>query len=183
MNGKKKLRSGWYRNSFPSIGYTPNEFMIFKSTHTKIFLMMCLLFYSRSSIAQASNPLTSIDTFFEGFYLRDSLLIQSEVTVDTELFRAGNSEEKIPFREAISMKKFIRMVTSRPEKLIWEELQVEPVVYQDQNLAVVWMPFRFYLDQKVLHCGYNLFTLFWNGNTWLITQVSDTGTMNCTVNN
>lgn len=155
--------------------------MIFKSIYTKMFLMMCLLFYSRSSIAQASNPLTSIDAFFEGFHLRDSLLIQSVVTADAQLFRTGNSEEKIPFREAMSMKKFIRMVTSRPEKPIWEERQGEPVVHQDQNLAVVWVPFRFYLDQKVLHCGYNLFTLFWNGNTWLITQVSDTGTMNCTV--
>lgn len=79
------------------------------------------------------------------------------------------------------MKKFIRMVTSRPEKPIWEERQGEPVMHQDQNLAVVWVPVRFYLDQKVLHCGYNLFTLFWNRNTWLITQVSDTETMNCTV--
>ena len=143
--------------------------------------MMCLLFYSRSSIAQASNPLTSIDAFFEGFDQRDSLLIQSVVTVGAQLFRTGNSEEKITFREAMSMKKFIRMVTSRSEKPIWEELQGEPVVHQDQNLAVVWVPVRFYLDQKVLHCGYNLFTLFWNGNTWLITQVSDTETMNCTV--
>jgi len=73
------------------------------------------------------------------------------------------------------------MVTSRSEKPIWEERQGEPVVHQDQKLALVWVPFRFYLDQKVLHCGYNLFTLFWNGNTWLITQVSDTRAMNCTV--
>ena len=111
----------------------------------------------------------------------NTLTLFSVMTADAQLFRTGNSEEKIPFREAMSMKKFIRMVTSRPEKPIWEERQGEPVVHQDQNLAVVWVPVRFYLDQKVLHCGYNLFTLFWNGNTWLITQVSDTETMNCTV--
>ena len=91
--------------------------------------MMCLLFYSRSSIAQASNPLTSIETFFKGFHLRDSLLIQSVVTVDAQLFRTGNSEEKIPFREAMPMKKFIRMVTSRPEKPIWEERQGESLLF------------------------------------------------------
>ena len=60
-------------------------------------------------------------TFFEGFDLHDSLLIQSVVTVGAQLYRTGNSEEKIPFREAMSIKKFIRMVTSRSEKPIWEE--------------------------------------------------------------
>ena len=79
------------------------------------------------------------------------------------------------------MDQFISSLTSRPIKPLWEERLGEPTVHQDHNIAVIWVPFQFYLDQKLRHCGYNLFTLFWNWTNWMITQISDTGTKNCTV--
>ena len=155
--------------------------MIFKNKQLWVLLMMSVLFYSQYSFAQTSNPLTAVDTFFEGFHKRDSVMIQSVVPADAQLFRTGNTKDGAPFRKVMTMERFNRSVTSRPEKPIWKEQQGKPILHQDQNLAVVWMPFRFYLDQKLRHCGYNLFTLFWNGDTWLITEVSDTGTTDCTV--
>lgn len=125
------------------------------------------------------DPYTAVSTFFEGFHERDSLKLLGVVTPDTQLYRTGNTREGVPFREAGLIQDFIRSVVSRPASPVWEERLGEPVVHQDQNLAVVWVPFRFYLDQKLRHCGYNLFTLFWNGNQWVITQLSDTGTRTC----
>ena len=117
--------------------------MIFKNKQLCVLLMMSVLFYSQYSFAQVSNPLNTVDTFFEGFHKRDSIMIQSVVTADAQLFRTGNAKDGAPFRKVMTMERFIRSVTSRPEKPIWKEQQGKPILHQDQNLAVVWMPFRF----------------------------------------
>jgi hypothetical protein len=90
--------------------------MIFKNKQLCVLLMMSVLFYSQYSFAQVSNPLNTVDTFFEGFHKRDSIMIQSVVTADAQLFRTGNAKDGAPFRKVMTMERFIRSVTSRPEK-------------------------------------------------------------------
>ena len=43
-----------------------------------------------------------------------------------------------------------------------------------QNLAIIWVPFQFYLDGKFSHQGHNFFLLFWNSVHWEILYLSDT---------
>ena len=153
--------------------------MILKNKRTRAILITGLFFCWGVSLSQYTDPLLAIDSFFEGFHQRDSLKLQAVMDEDTQLFIKCNSKDRIPFREAMSMKQFISSLTSRPEQPIREERQVRLIVHQDQNLAVVWLPFCFCFDQKTQYCGYNSFTLSWNGNTWLITEISDIEFMNC----
>lgn len=49
----------------------------------------------------------------------------------------------------------------------------DPVVHIDQDLAVVWAPYRFMAKGRVHHCGTDVFTLAKLDGRWLIVGVSD----------
>ena len=44
----------------------------------------------------------------------------------------------------------------------------------DGNLASVWTPYEFYLDNNFSHCGVNSFQLFNNNGNWEIIYIVDT---------
>jgi hypothetical protein len=48
------------------------------------------------------------------------------------------------------------------------------VVRQDDSLAWVYTPYRFYVDGKLNHCGVNLFTLVQHQSKWMIVSIADT---------
>jgi hypothetical protein len=48
------------------------------------------------------------------------------------------------------------------------------------DLAVVWAPFDFLVDDKVEHCGTDLFNLVRQNGQWLIASVADTSRNDCT---
>ena len=143
-------------------------------------LLFCVLFSFTSLIfAQQTSPVTSLTTFFEGFHARDSIKIKSVLAPYALLFRTSNSKDGTPSRSEMKISSFIKAVTTRPDTPVWLEQLGTPIVNQHQNLALVWVPFQFFRDEVISHCGYNSFTMFWNGNKWLITSISDTGTTDC----
>lgn len=60
-----------------------------------------------------------------------------------------------------------------------EERIHDPLVRIDNDLAVVWAPFDFYVDGKVNHCGTDLFNLVRQDGHWLIASVADTSRNTC----
>jgi hypothetical protein len=62
-----------------------------------------------------------------------------------------------------------------------EERIHDPLVRIDNDLAVVWAPFDFYVDGKVNHCGTDLFNLVRQDGQWLIASVADTSRNTCSV--
>ena len=49
----------------------------------------------------------------------------------------------------------------------------DPQVHIDNDLAVVWAPYRFSVDGRVGHCGTDVFTLGRIDGRWLIIGLSD----------
>jgi hypothetical protein len=60
-----------------------------------------------------------------------------------------------------------------------EERIHDPLVRIDNDLAVVWAPFDFYVDGQVNHCGTDLFNLVRQDGQWLIASVADTSRNTC----
>lgn len=67
----------------------------------------------------------------------------------------------------------------RPEPARIEERIHDPLVRIDNDLAVVWAPFDFFVDGKIDHCGTDLFNLVRVDGKWLIASVADTGRKTC----
>ena len=69
----------------------------------------------------------------------------------------------------------------RPGTTQIEERIHDPLVRIDNDLAMVWAPFQFFMDGKVDHCGTDLFNLVRKDGKWLIASVADTGRKDCAV--
>lgn len=68
---------------------------------------------------------------------------------------------------------FLKVVASRPEGQVWKERLLGYEVVSDGNLAHVWTPYRFYVDEKFSHCGANSFTLVYTDESWKILNIID----------
>lgn len=60
-----------------------------------------------------------------------------------------------------------------------EERIHDPLIKIDNDLAVVWAPFDFYVDGKVNHCGTDLFNMVRQNGEWRIASIADTSRDDC----
>ena len=145
----------------------------------KKIILIGLMVCSTPFFAQEpSHPMEAVERFFTAFHAKDSLGMQAVMHPKARLLRAAIRNKQSVVVEN-NIEKFIRAVATRNASPTWEEQLGEPVVQQDQNLATVWVPFRFFLGGKSSHCGVNAFTLVWNGKNWMIVSLIDTGTIDC----
>lgn len=124
------------------------------------------------------NPMESVERFFQAFHEKDSLGMQQLMSPKARLLRSTLRNGRAVVQEN-DLNRFIRAVATRKDSPKWEERLGQPIVQQHLNLATVWVPFRFYLDNTLSHCGYNAFSLAWNGQRWQILSLIDTGTKDC----
>jgi hypothetical protein len=68
---------------------------------------------------------------------------------------------------------FIKAIGSRPDADKWEERLLDYKVKIDGNLAHVWTPYEFWLNDKFSHCGANAFTLAKTDEGWKIVHLID----------
>lgn len=68
---------------------------------------------------------------------------------------------------------------SKPGKEQIEERIHDPLIKIDNDLAVVWAPFDFYVDGKVNHCGTDLFNMVRQDGEWRIASIADTSRKDC----
>ena len=143
----------------------------------RIFLKL-LFFFSFSFAQNKPNPLETVERFFSAFHAKDSVEMQAVFHPKARLLRSGIKDNQ-PVVVENNIEKFIRAVATRKDSPRWEERLGQAVIQQDQNLATLWVPFRFYLDNTLSHCGVNAFTMVWNGTSWQILSLIDTGTKDC----
>ena len=141
----------------------------------KIILIGLMVCSTRLFAQEPSHPMETVVRFFTAFHAKDSLGMQEVMHPKARLLRAAVRNKQSVVVEN-NIEQFIRAVATRNASPTWEEQLGEPIVQQDQNLATIWVPFRFYLGGKLSHCGVNAFTLVWNGNNWMILSLIDTGT-------
>ena len=145
----------------------------------KKIILIGLMVCSTPLFAQdPSHPMETIERFFTAFHAKDSLGIQEVIHPKARLLRAAVRNKQSVVVEN-NIEQFIRAVATRNASPTWEEQLGEPIVQQDQNIATVWVPFRFFLGGKLSHCGVNAFTLVVDGTSWKILSLIDTGTKYC----
>ena len=72
-----------------------------------------------------------------------------------------------------------RLPTTGTTKL--EERLHDPLVRIDNDIAVVWVPYLFFIDGQVDHCGTDLINLIRRDGRWLISGIADNSRKDCLV--
>ena len=57
-----------------------------------------------------------------------------------------------------------------PERFV--ETQGRPAIETDGDMAMVWAPYRFTVDGKLSHCGYNHYSLVRDAGRWKIASIA-----------
>ena len=141
--------------------------------------LLWVALYSTLSIGQERpSPYTAVESFFAAFHAKDSTGMQQLISPKARLMRSTLNNGQ-PIVQENDIKRFIRAVATRKDTPVWEERLGKPVVQKHQNLATVWVPFKFFLGNRLSHCGYNSFVLSWSGQCWQIVSLIDTGTKEC----
>lgn len=145
----------------------------------KYFITILLIGISLTIYGQKRpNPMESVERFFQAFHEKDSLGMQQVMSPKARLMRSTIKNGQAIVKES-DINRFIWVVATRKDVPVWEERLGKPILQQHLNLATVWIPFRFYLDNNLSHCGYNAFTLSWDGQQWTILSLIDTRTEDC----
>lgn len=144
-----------------------------------IFLFASLFNVAFAEEMQAQRDvMKQVNSLFAAMKTGDSTAVRQLFTEDaglkTVFTREG--ESKIMITE---LQRFLEVIGT-PHPTPFDERIYNVDIRIDGELAVVWAPYKFYLGDKLSHCGVNIFHLIRKGEKWLIFEIVDTRrTKNC----
>lgn len=146
-------------------------FFFFAAAAAFSFLLSSL----HAATAEQQAVLAPVNALFEGMTKRDAEAIKKPLLPGGAmvLMRDGKPTQ-------VTFEAFAAAV-GKPGTTHIEERIHDPLVRVDHDLAVVWAPFEFLEDGKVVDCGTDLFNLVHTDGKWLIASVADTGRKDCSV--
>lgn len=139
-------------------------------------LFSMVLFPMQGKAQQSEDEKTiikAIQQMFNGMRAGDSSMISAVFVHDARMGTAAkNREGKVVLREG-SLERFLTQMAT-PHDQVYDEKIWSYEVRIDGPLAYVWTDYTFYLGEKPLHCGYNVFELVKFAEGWKITSIVDT---------
>lgn len=139
----------------------------------KFLIFLALFSLSSSIFAQNSNPKKVVDDFFTAFHAKDTLTLKQLCYPNIVMRTLANTKEGNKLREE-KFDLFLNSIASIPNNMIIFEKLLDYKVEIDGNLAHVWTPYEFYVNDKLSHIGANAFTLYNDNGKWQIIHLIDT---------
>ena len=111
-----------------------------------------------------------VEKFFEGLNAKDTGLIRSTLYKDVELATVVKGSKPVKVE---SVEHFLESV-ARTKDMDLEERISNYEIMMDEEMAIVWAPYRFYVNGQLSHCGVNALTLILTEKGWRIHNIIDT---------
>lgn len=142
----------------------------------KVFFALAFIIISAKTHAQSDNEQIkkTVETFFEGMYKRDTMLINSILNKDCTLNSVSIKPNQPASHKLESITGFLKSISNIPASTKLEERLLEHKIQIDEALAIDWTPYEFYVNEKLSHKGTNVFTLIKTENKWKIIAIIDT---------
>ena len=143
----------------------------------KLILLFVWLLTSNIMTAQESEKKAiqkTIETFFDGFHQRDSILIKQTVSENIIVQTIGKNKEGNSVIRNEDFGKFLKSIASIPDTLQFKEKLMSFNIQVDGAMANAWTSYEFWMNNTFHHCGVNSFQLFKDENAWKIIYLIDT---------
>jgi len=140
----------------------------------KTYITIFLLIIGFSARAQKQDVQKTIEFFFEAFHQKDSVKLKSVCSDKMILQSISESKTKGNKLSDETAKEFYKSIASIPSNVKFQEKILSYNIQIDGNMAHVWAPYEFYLNDKLSHSGVNTFTLFKENDVWKIIYLIDT---------
>ncbi|MFD0761403.1 nuclear transport factor 2 family protein [Lutibacter aestuarii] len=141
----------------------------------KTFFTILFIASIHHSFSQNDEVKTVINTFFEGLHTADTTLINSVISKNILMQTTFTNSKGESILRSSTKKDFFTTLLSKKEEDVWFEKLLSVEIKIDGNIASVWIPYEFYLNDIFSHCGANSFQLYYNNNNhWEIIYIIDT---------
>jgi hypothetical protein len=138
-----------------------------------IFFALILVSMNASAQSTEDQIKKTINNLFEGMRTSDTALLRSAFSPTAVLQTVlKNREGKVVVRNE-QVDKFIESV-GKPHEQIYDERITFDLIRIDDDLAIAWTPYKFYIGDKFSHCGVNSFQLVRLNEGWKIQYLIDT---------
>ena len=136
-----------------------------------LIIILFLIYFPLN--AQDLDPKKVIEDFFIAFHAKDTITLKEWCHPEIIMQTIANSKEgnKIDTNEFSA---FLKSIASIPVNMKFEERVLNYNVQIDGNLAHVWTPYEFYINDQLSHIGANSFTLYNDNGKWQIIHLIDT---------
>jgi hypothetical protein len=142
----------------------------------KLIFIFMPLFYCNVSLAQQTDIAAvkqTITNMFDAMRKTDSTLLRSTFAKGMILHSIAKAKDGATAMVTESPDEFVKSVGT-PHKGIYDERITFSDIKIDGELASVWAPYKFYVDDKFSHCGVDVFQLMKTAAGWKIIYIVDT---------
>ena len=139
----------------------------------KKLLIIITVLVSNLIFAQEKTPKVIVEDFFIAFHTKDTVALRELCHPEIVLRTVANTKEGYKL-EAENFDDFLKSIATIPANLKIFEKLIDYKVEIDGNLANVWTPYEFYVNDKLSHIGANAFTLYNDNGKWQIIHLIDT---------
>lgn len=153
--------------------------------YLRLFLFCLPLSLATTAFAQKEKPDNSeksikntINRFFEAMEKGDTALLRSVCSngIMLQTYMADEGGALQVFDEDFA--EFVSFVGAKNRQVYKEVIEFE-AIHSEKSLAVVWTPYKFYINDKLSHCGTNSFQLIKTTEGWKIHYIIDTRRKAC----
>ncbi|MCU0351978.1 MAG: nuclear transport factor 2 family protein [Flavobacterium sp.] len=139
----------------------------------KNLLVITVLLLSNVVFSQENSPKATVEAFFTAFHQKDSVALKAFCHKDISLQTVANTKNGTQLKSD-KFKDFLKSIASIPNNMKIYEKLLEYKVTIDGDLAHVWTPYEFYVNDTLSHIGANSFTMIKENDKWLIVHLIDT---------
>ncbi len=139
------------------------------------YIFLALILISMNAAAQTPEDAikATINNLFEGMRKGDTALLKTVFAPNAVMQTVlKNKEGKVIVRSE-EVSRFIEFV-GKPHEEVYDERISFDIIRIDNDLALAWTPYKFYVGEKFSHCGVNSFQLVRFNNEWKIQYLIDT---------
>lgn len=131
----------------------------------------CTLAIAQQTATEAVKQ--TVNDMFKAMRTGDSTLLRSTFAKGVVFHSVEDKKDGSTALLTEDPNEFIKAVGT-PHKGVWDERIVIADVKIDGDLASVWAPYKFYLDDRFSHCGVDVFQLMKTAVGWKIIYIVDT---------
>ena len=140
-----------------------------------VMIALCTMLVAETKTAagqsQEAKVMAAIQQVFDGMRAADPAMVAA-VFAENARFAVVRSRDGLSEISTPSVAEWIGAIGESGGS--WDEQVYDVDIQVDENVASAWVPYTFYLEGLISHCGVNSIELLLNGENWEITQLSDT---------
>ncbi|MCO6173541.1 nuclear transport factor 2 family protein [Flavobacterium sp. NRK F10] len=139
----------------------------------KVRCLIGFLFFNLVAIAQ-NEPKEVVEDFFKAFHAQDTTGLQQVCHDNISMQTVTNAVEGTRLKVETA-EEFYKSIANIPDTVSFLEKIIDYKVQTDGNMAHVWTPYEFYVNNQLSHVGVNSFTMIKEPDgTWKIVHIIDT---------